>query len=156
MSSRPKQSMSELKLRRLLEHNQRLREDLSRPRIKVSEASASLIRYCKTTKDHLVRPCSFRPFLSFSFFSLAPTSSHHSAHLYPHHLLSSGFLCGSATVCGVLCSTSSCPFTRLLLRSDHRKRLPLLSLQVPSVWGPVGKNEDPYAPQTKGGCCIVQ
>ena len=64
--------MSELKLRRLLEHNQRLREDLARPRIKVSEASArcvilsfqnslsltvarnSLIRYCRTTKDFLV------------------------------------------------------------------------------------------------------
>lgn len=58
MSSRPKQSMSELKLRRLMEHNQRLREDLARPRIRVSEASASLIRYCKTTKDHLVRDCS--------------------------------------------------------------------------------------------------
>ncbi|KAI9435146.1 G-protein gamma subunit [Lactarius indigo] len=80
MSSRPKQSMSELKLRRLLEHNQRLREDLGRPRIRVSEASASLIRYCKTTTDHL----------------------------------------------------------------------------VPSVWGPIGKNEDPYAPQTRAGCCIVQ
>ena len=48
--------MSELKLRRLLEHNQRLREDLGRPRIRVSEASASLIRYCKTTTDHLVSP----------------------------------------------------------------------------------------------------
>ncbi|RPD71536.1 G-protein gamma subunit [Lentinus tigrinus ALCF2SS1-7] len=56
MNSRPhKQSMSELKLRRLTEHNQRLREDLARPRIRVSEASASLIRYCKTTKDPLVR-----------------------------------------------------------------------------------------------------
>ncbi|OBZ69327.1 Guanine nucleotide-binding protein subunit gamma [Grifola frondosa] len=55
MSSRPpKQSMSELKLRRLSEHNQRLREDLARPRIRVSEASSSLIRYCKTTKDYLV------------------------------------------------------------------------------------------------------
>ena len=32
--------MSELKLRRVLEHNQRLREDLARPRVKVSEASA--------------------------------------------------------------------------------------------------------------------
>ena len=70
-----RQSMSELKLRRVLEHNQRLREDLARPRLRVSEASArsvfsvlsfrfdtgltssfvvSLIRYCKTTKDHLV------------------------------------------------------------------------------------------------------
>jgi hypothetical protein len=51
--------MSELKLRRLLEHNQRLREDLGRPRIRVSEASASLIRYCKTTTDHLVSPSLF-------------------------------------------------------------------------------------------------
>ncbi|RDB22170.1 Guanine nucleotide-binding protein subunit gamma [Hypsizygus marmoreus] len=55
MSSRAggRQTMSELKLRRLVEHNQRLREDLARPRVRVSEASASLIRYCKTTKDHL-------------------------------------------------------------------------------------------------------
>ncbi|KAL1743460.1 G-protein gamma-like domain-containing protein [Schizophyllum fasciatum] len=49
-----RQSMSELKLRRLLEHNQRLREDLARPRIRVSEASASLIQYCRTNKDFLV------------------------------------------------------------------------------------------------------
>ena len=41
-----RQSMSELKLRRLLEHNQRLREDLARPRVKVSEASA---RYASET-----------------------------------------------------------------------------------------------------------
>ena len=34
--------MSELKLRRLTEHNQRLRDDLARPRVKVSEASARL------------------------------------------------------------------------------------------------------------------
>lgn len=71
-----RQSMSELKLRRLIEHNQRLREDLARPRMRVSEASAryiaplrplfsgswpfcSLIRYCKTTKDHLVRIMAF-------------------------------------------------------------------------------------------------
>ena len=41
MNTRPhKQSMSELKLRRLTEHNQRLREDLARPRVRVSEASA--------------------------------------------------------------------------------------------------------------------
>ncbi|KAJ7074193.1 G-protein gamma-like domain-containing protein, partial [Mycena amicta] len=49
-----RQAMSELKLRRVIEHNQRLREDLARPRLRVSEASGSLIRYCKTTKDHLV------------------------------------------------------------------------------------------------------
>ena len=57
-----------------MEHNARLRDDLARPRIRVSEASArygrpallllqismtkcshSLIRYCRQTKDHLVR-----------------------------------------------------------------------------------------------------
>ena len=71
-----KQSMGELKLRRLLEHNQRLRDDLARPRINVSEAASryvhsrttyahgliplsllfvSLIRHCRTTRDPLVR-----------------------------------------------------------------------------------------------------
>ncbi|QRV85868.1 guanine nucleotide-binding protein subunit gamma [Ceratobasidium sp. AG-Ba] len=74
-----KQSMAELKLRRVVEHNQRLKEDLARPRIRVSEAGASLIRYCKTTKDHL----------------------------------------------------------------------------VPSVWGPVSKGEDPYAPPTQGCSCVL-
>ena len=45
MSSRTggRQSMSELKLRRLIEHNQRLREDLARPRVRVSEASARYV-----------------------------------------------------------------------------------------------------------------
>ncbi|KAI0797552.1 G-protein gamma subunit [Abortiporus biennis] len=62
MSGRPqKQSMSELKYRRLVEHNQRLKDDLMRPRIRVSEASASLIRYCKTTKDALVLPSVWGP-----------------------------------------------------------------------------------------------
>ncbi|KIY43525.1 G-protein gamma subunit [Fistulina hepatica ATCC 64428] len=75
-----RQTMSELKLRRLVEHNQRLREDLARPRMKVSEASRDLIDYCKTTKDHL----------------------------------------------------------------------------VPSVWGYVGKAEDPYNQPSKSGCCSVQ
>ena len=26
---------------------------------------------------------------------------------------------------------------------------------VPSVWGPVPKGEDPYAPPTNAGCCLV-
>lgn len=38
-----KQSMADLKLRRLNELNSRLKEDLERPRIKVSEASMSLV-----------------------------------------------------------------------------------------------------------------
>ncbi|KAJ9100886.1 Guanine nucleotide-binding protein subunit gamma 1 [Naganishia adeliensis] len=78
MYSRPhKQSMSELKLRRLTEHNARLREDLHRPRIRVSEAAMSLIRFCKATRDPL----------------------------------------------------------------------------LPSVWGPLAKGEDPYAPPQQAGCC---
>src|SRR5260370_146444 len=52
MNNRPqKQSMSELKLRRVTEHIQRLRDDLARPRVRVSEAAQSLIRYTSTTKD---------------------------------------------------------------------------------------------------------
>ena len=54
MSSNKKQSMSEIKLRRLTELNTRLREDLDRPRIKVSEACESLIAYTKTSKDYMV------------------------------------------------------------------------------------------------------
>ncbi|KAL9130952.1 MAG: hypothetical protein Q9217_000998 [Psora testacea] len=49
-----KQSMADLKLRRLNELNSRLREDLERPRIRVSEASMSLIQYCTNTKDFMV------------------------------------------------------------------------------------------------------
>ncbi|KAI4160636.1 MAG: hypothetical protein LQ342_005569 [Letrouitia transgressa] len=49
-----KQSMAELKLRRLNELNLRLKEDLERPRIRVSEASMSLIQYCQNTKDFMV------------------------------------------------------------------------------------------------------
>ncbi|KAF8319389.1 G-protein gamma subunit [Clavulina sp. PMI_390] len=80
MNARPhKQSMHELKLRRLTEHNARLRDDLSRPRVRVSEASTSLMQYCKNTRDPL----------------------------------------------------------------------------IPSVWGPLGKNEDPYAPPAQGCACNV-
>ena len=124
MNANPrKQSMSELKLRRLTEHSQRLREDLARPRVRVSEASAryvicsyksrcrrlkgrasSLIRYCKTTEDHLV---------------------------------------------SVLSAVANDPsFTSL---TSPR----FLVLQVPSVWGPLGKSEDPYAPPEQGCNCVL-
>ncbi|KAK6906083.1 hypothetical protein I203_100065 [Kwoniella mangroviensis CBS 8507] len=49
-----KQSMAELKLRRLTEHNARLREDLARPRVRVSEASLGLIKYCTGTRDPML------------------------------------------------------------------------------------------------------
>ncbi|WWC73032.1 uncharacterized protein I206_106997 [Kwoniella pini CBS 10737] len=49
-----KQSMAELKLRRLTEHNLRLRDDLARPRLRVSEASLSLLKFCTNTKDPML------------------------------------------------------------------------------------------------------
>ncbi|KAM7202315.1 GGL domain containing protein [Naviculisporaceae sp. PSN 640] len=49
-----KQSMADLKLRRLTELNNRLREDLERERIPVSVAARSIINYCNTTKDYMV------------------------------------------------------------------------------------------------------
>jgi len=49
-----KQSMADLKLRRLTELNLRLKEDLDRPRVKVSEAALSLINYTSNTKDFMV------------------------------------------------------------------------------------------------------
>ncbi|KAI9675123.1 MAG: Guanine nucleotide-binding protein subunit gamma [Caeruleum heppii] len=51
---RRNQSMSDLKLRRLTELNLRLREDLDRPRVKVSEAAMGLINYTSQTKDFMV------------------------------------------------------------------------------------------------------
>ncbi|CAI2191563.1 17074_t:CDS:2, partial [Funneliformis geosporum] len=75
MQRHKQNGMAELKYRRLVELNQRLREDLDRPRVRVSEASTriikqfnnlrltilhgnvtfySLIRYCKNTRDFLV------------------------------------------------------------------------------------------------------
>ncbi|EQB44907.1 hypothetical protein CGLO_16293 [Colletotrichum gloeosporioides Cg-14] len=49
-----KQSMADLKLRRLTELNNRLREDLERERIPVSNASKSIIAYCNSTRDYMV------------------------------------------------------------------------------------------------------
>ncbi|KAI8671518.1 Guanine nucleotide-binding protein subunit gamma [Fusarium keratoplasticum] len=49
-----KQSMADLKLRRLTELNNRLREDLERERIPVSTASKSIIAYCNGTRDYMV------------------------------------------------------------------------------------------------------
>ncbi|KAF9950990.1 hypothetical protein BGZ72_007453 [Mortierella alpina] len=46
--------VSEVKLKRFLEHNQRLREQLDMRRIPVSEASQSLIQYATTTRDSLL------------------------------------------------------------------------------------------------------
>ncbi|KAF9128687.1 hypothetical protein BGX30_014227 [Mortierella sp. GBA39] len=46
--------VSEAKLKRFLEHNQRLREHLEMRRIPVSEASKSLIQFVTTTRDALI------------------------------------------------------------------------------------------------------
>jgi hypothetical protein len=73
--------------------------------------SYSLIRYCKTTKDHLVR-------LYYWCFQRL--------HLFPHFILYAYVIYTHTTY-----------------------------FQVPSVWGPVGKGEDPYAPPQTGCTCIV-
>ncbi|KAN0077881.1 GGL domain containing protein [Elaphomyces granulatus] len=49
-----KQSVADLKYRRLQELNSRLKEDLDRPRVRISEASISLITYCNSTRDFMV------------------------------------------------------------------------------------------------------
>ncbi|RYP77998.1 hypothetical protein DL771_000857 [Monosporascus sp. 5C6A] len=49
-----KQSMADLKLRRLTELNNRLREDLERERIPVSQAANTIIAYCNSTRDYMV------------------------------------------------------------------------------------------------------
>ncbi|GFZ42474.1 hypothetical protein JCM24511_00189 [Saitozyma sp. JCM 24511] len=86
MSSRTnKATMHELKLRRILEHNHRLREELARPRANVSVASMS-----DAPLDE-------------------PSESMKSA-----------------------CKP-----------------------QIPAIWGPIGKGEDPYAPVEAGGCCSL-
>ncbi|GAB5590250.1 Guanine nucleotide-binding protein subunit gamma 1 [Umbelopsis nana] len=77
--NRRTQNLSENKLKRIIEYNARLKEQLDIPRVRVSEASQELIAYCKGNRDPL----------------------------------------------------------------------------VPSVWGPVDKKEDPFAPVSSGGCCIV-
>ncbi|KAG2193314.1 hypothetical protein INT46_008524 [Mucor plumbeus] len=47
-------NISETKLKRILEYNERLKEQLELRRIPVSEASASLVEYCNATKDPLI------------------------------------------------------------------------------------------------------
>ncbi|KAL8975489.1 MAG: hypothetical protein Q9197_000279 [Variospora fuerteventurae] len=55
-----KQSMADLKLRRLNELNSRLKEDLERPRIKVSEASMSWVPLPTPLSTARPRPVKFR------------------------------------------------------------------------------------------------
>ncbi|ORE03675.1 hypothetical protein BCV72DRAFT_212782 [Rhizopus microsporus var. microsporus] len=49
-----KQTISETKLRKLLELNQKLKEQLDISRVPISEASRSLIEYCQTTQDMMI------------------------------------------------------------------------------------------------------
>ncbi|KAI8881112.1 hypothetical protein K501DRAFT_253871 [Backusella circina FSU 941] len=54
MTTKKTYNISETKLKRLLEYNERLQSQFELPRIPVSEASASLIEYCNATKDPLI------------------------------------------------------------------------------------------------------
>ena len=115
---------SELKLRRLTEHNQRLREDLERQRVRVSEASA-------------------RSVLTSSPSCLCPSTRARSLTPWPcSHPPPSASLPRPAR---------PRPRPRLLTNSLIRYCKTTRDYLVPSVWGPVQKGEDPYAPQASGG-----
>ncbi|KXN73028.1 hypothetical protein CONCODRAFT_77488 [Conidiobolus coronatus NRRL 28638] len=47
-------AVTEHRLRKLNEQNDRLRQQLNLPRVTVSEASQSLIKFCTTTCDSLI------------------------------------------------------------------------------------------------------
>ncbi|ORX99059.1 guanine nucleotide-binding protein subunit gamma [Basidiobolus meristosporus CBS 931.73] len=46
--------MTEIKLKKILENNTRLREQLNVPRATVSEASMSLVKFTKCTRDPML------------------------------------------------------------------------------------------------------
>ncbi|KAI8372161.1 Guanine nucleotide-binding protein subunit gamma [Choanephora cucurbitarum] len=52
--SRQQTTVSETKLRKILELNEKLKQQLDTPRIPVSEASRSLIEYCQSTSDAMI------------------------------------------------------------------------------------------------------
>lgn len=103
----------------------------------------SLIRYCKTTKDPLVRSLALLlPFITSSLSLLSPTTPS-----IPYCLR---FLTASAQINAYLIISHLRHHPHPYLMSTH--------LQVPSVWGPVARNEDPYAATGAAGkgCCVVQ
>ncbi|GAB5592154.1 hypothetical protein Unana1_07054 [Umbelopsis nana] len=53
-TTRRAQNLSEAKLKRIVEYNIRLKQQLDIPRVTISEASKSLISYCKEIRDPLV------------------------------------------------------------------------------------------------------
>ncbi|CAO3645868.1 unnamed protein product [Mucor hiemalis] len=53
-ASKKSYNISEAKLKRILEYNSRLRDQLELNRITVSAASTSLVDYCNSTKDPLI------------------------------------------------------------------------------------------------------
>ncbi|PPQ99997.1 hypothetical protein CVT26_009279 [Gymnopilus dilepis] len=184
--------MSELKLRRLTEHNQRLREDLARPRVRVSEASASLIRYCKTTKDHLI-PSVWGP-VTKSEDPYAPPAQgcncividitthtmstrtggrqsmselklrrliEHNQRLREDLARPRVRVSEASARCVPPCPHDHAPetdadFLSPCLVSSGTARQRKITSCVPSVWGPVGRAEDPYGQQATGKCCSIQ
>ena len=123
-----KQSMADLKLRRLTELNSRLREDLERERIPVSQAS----KRCGTSSSLAL--LSFDLYYSpFTFYFLHWT------------LLR---LCDL-----MLCRTSKdlrLTYSSIISYTNSTK-----DFMVPSIWGGIPKGEDPYVVQTSGGKFIL-
>ncbi|KAK4862777.1 hypothetical protein LT330_002910 [Penicillium expansum] len=60
-----KQSVADLKYRRLTELNGRLKEDLDRPRVKVSEAALSSVQPFDSTKKRQTKSNTFNSLISY-------------------------------------------------------------------------------------------
>ncbi|KGO52415.1 hypothetical protein PEX2_110570 [Penicillium expansum] len=60
-----KQSVADLKYRRLTELNGRLKEDLDRPRVKVSEAALSSVQPFDSTKKRQAKSNTFNSLISY-------------------------------------------------------------------------------------------
>jgi guanine nucleotide-binding protein subunit gamma len=121
-----KQSMAELKLRRLTELNQRLQEDLNRRRIPVSEAAMECVHYIEHLDDLLLLTVCPQ-------FDRIHRQGAKGSHI-PRPL--------ELTELKLRCA-----FANFSLTSQD--------FMVPSRWGTIDKREDPYAPQQSNGCCSV-
>ena len=119
-----KQSMADLKLRRLTELNSRLREDLERERIPVSQASK---RY-GTSPSLALR--NFELLLYVHVLS-SPLNPSITLRFIALQNLPQGL---GLTYCSIISYTNSTK-----------------DFMVPSIWGNIPKGEDPYVVQTSGG-----
>ncbi len=120
-----KQSMADLKLRRLTELNTRLREDLERERIPVSQAA----------KRYLT--CSLCPQIYTCWFLICTC----------FHL----WLFLALPLFIIVLRRSSGEFRANIRNSIINYTNSTKDFMVPSIWGGIPKGEDPYVVQTSNG-----